>query len=838
MLIRLQNREWFWKVRAWFNKVIFEVKCFLFGARKIDYGHKVYVFGEIIRVSFKSVIFTILIISLTELFEKKFILQYLYSFKLLIPYITPFITFKNLIAEHPDDIVRLLSVITSISGLLLGLYFTAVSIVASSFAKLPDNVRSLLVKERVGSSYIFLLAVLTALCISVICSILLGFFPGAILITLIIIASIIGIFSFVPLGRRTFHFFNPSIFVDEIFYDLFRNIKFSTAKGFQFLDINFQGHYQKDASRNLRALSELVNTCLAQAHLNKSALSGVLQKTLSFLQSYQLHKAQIPTNSRWYALELQHKTWLLSDSAFITVALESQTGLQPEEKPNKYWLEDNVIDMLNASLSKCAKEENYVVVYDVISYLEKYLEKLGNDMELDKGKEIVDHLLEVVLSITSTLNFGEEFQKQNSIRLGIFEAFLLAYMAYPLGFFKKFIDLKQEDFIQKFESIDWGDKKHIYKGKFCPKMLEHLEKIQNGIEFEKKIEAKQISPQWYIRQLLCMHEVNLYSQSIDVIVSTLEQLTIISEKLLDEKKFVLSAFSSQRGLELSNKTKAHFRNIEVFIQGLSSKVVKEKELSFDEISWKEIRKKIQENFDKLVLVKAKCLLSLSLVERDSNQPDLFGQTYETVCQEAYNSLELNNDGKFKELFHFLFLGALRAYEVLRKELAGRDVEVTISFISEPLIDLLELSGYAKVYSELYDVKQFWEECVLSWDRYFESLKTDEERKRMVELLVQTVEFRSTQFKLLPRDIIRTNWEMRLNNVLREKGFMADIMEMDGRRTPPSSHKSKIIQILAKGHFTHLITTKEIFIITYLLKRPEAADIIYNDKYGLGEELAE
>jgi hypothetical protein len=62
-----------------------------------------------------------------------------------------------------DLYASLLSTVAQVSGVFLGLYFTAVSVVASTvYARVPGDVRSVLMREKVGTVYVRMVALLGA----------------------------------------------------------------------------------------------------------------------------------------------------------------------------------------------------------------------------------------------------------------------------------------------------------------------------------------------------------------------------------------------------------------------------------------------------------------------------------------------------------------------------------------------------------------------------------------------------------------------------------------------------------------------------------------------------
>ena len=192
-------------------------------------------------------------------------------------------TLHNQLIISVNSLETLLSIIASISGIFLGLYFTAISVVASSiFARVPSDLRELLLKEKVGYQYIKILVILTSTSILLLGYIVFGGFPGVFISLFIILLGCFGIFCFVELGIRVFSFFDPTRLSDTIFYDLNSNIRLSTINGFRWADPNFQSHYQKIAARDISTLSTLIKLCASEPQLQKQPLSIIYKKLCTF----------------------------------------------------------------------------------------------------------------------------------------------------------------------------------------------------------------------------------------------------------------------------------------------------------------------------------------------------------------------------------------------------------------------------------------------------------------------------------------------------------------------------------------------------------------------------
>lgn len=249
----------------------------------------------------------------------------------------------------------------------------------------------------------------------------------------------------------------------------------------------------------------------------------------------------------------------------------------------------------------------------------------------------------------------------------------------------------------------------------------------------------------------------------------------------------------------------------------------------------EHNKQLENTYDRLVGKLAECALPLAIVERREKMPDFFGQVYNRLCMEAYEALANKKVDKFKLVFAPTFLGAIQAQDRLRTSLKDRGPEVLISYSVEPLLDILELSGFAKIYAELWQTSEFWNICERTWNKYLqEGVKN---KNHVIEFLVQIHKYRKGQLRLYSRDVWRGNWQIDLNRRMASAGLVRDRFfneyVRDEDATP--THQSALIRVLSRYGWASAIDSVEVFIITYL-KPQYSGRMTFDDRHDLTEQI--
>jgi hypothetical protein len=123
----------------------------------------------------------------------------------------------------PDaaNYVSWLSAIAQIGGVFIALYFTAVTAAAGAvYAQVPNNIRDLLARERVGNVYIRSLTQATFLPLCLVALHFLGLEPMRVAVPFLALVAGTGIIAFAALGRRAFDLFDPTRLAASLFGDL------------------------------------------------------------------------------------------------------------------------------------------------------------------------------------------------------------------------------------------------------------------------------------------------------------------------------------------------------------------------------------------------------------------------------------------------------------------------------------------------------------------------------------------------------------------------------------------------------------------------------------------
>ncbi len=839
--IFLYNNKIFWLSRRLFLYLSFLLRklLFLFREKVREGNQSTSIVLTLITNVWQVGLASIVAVTVLELSEYAYHQYFLVNYNLLPTwFVRVNVYVRDFIQLDKESIRHFLGTVAGVAGVFLGLYFAAISVIAGSlFPNVAGVIREQLVREKAGNLYVKQLALLTSISILLLGYMSIGRIPGILNILFVILLSLFSVLSFILLGRRVFNFFDYYELASSVFADLYTDIRHSTIEGFAWNKENFQAHYQKNASKHLECLRIFIHNTLLTKEKEEEPLVKISHGLIYLLTIYQKEKRHIPTDSKWYKAVPKYQNWFLADSTSLTIALNSDVSIMPKNKSNMYWFEDEVCSNLRLALTDVFMSGRIQTGYRIIQPFGETLKSCGEELAFEEADRIIILLRDQILSYTYKLDkVVANHMSSNDHNLGLVDYYGYCILNYCLGFIKTLSENSSQLFLNKLERIAWQNRKSIYKQDFPCSMLFRLEFVQRTCLFEDRVEGKIVSPRWYRNQLIVMQYLNLISSGLLKIVELLKTEFIeVSTAYLERDQIVFSALHANRGIEICNKL--HFlisKDRSTIDSFKNTRILNE--LPWPMLDFDNLYNDIQIKREHLIGIISQCLPKLSLIDRPAEVPDIFGQSYNTVYSHLMLLLEQNKVEESDKLFQNIFFAAIRAYGRLQKEKEIMEADSTskVLFGSEPIIDIIDLSGYIKIYSELYFKPKIWDICENTWSQYLDARSNN---PNVLEYIINIYQYHKSIIAILPRDELRTNWRIQLSDILQRDNLVDDY----GRGgyyddNLPLEHRSPLIRALCYNRHKPLISSGEVFIFSYLLKRPEANGIPFKDNHNFVEKL--
>jgi hypothetical protein len=809
-----------WKyIEFWFKKRIFEL------SKRLDSTNESFsIFRTILKSISLQIFLAIFLVAMLEIIERllsihsgvieQFLPNMVYHRLALI---------FNQIQIDSGTFTSILGILAQIAGIFLGLYFTAISIVISTiYPDAPSDVRSLLLQEKIGNTYLKNIALLGGVAIFLLALNTLGFRPGILNLFLIIFLGLIAIFSFVIIGTRTFNFFDPAALVRLLIPNLHRLIHSAGPSEFQWQDPPFQSHYQEQAENRLNTYLNILSLAIKKEAPRKT-LSELAYHALYLLRSYAEEKSHIPSNSYWFKRTYKYQGWLTAGYPSVNIAISTGTTLQPKTVPDMMWFEARIEEIITKIMQTFFENGEIRNAYELFNEMQNTMNFLAENFAIEESI----HLFKVSELIVCTqihemkldIDDLEDNDEQSRLKIGLVDLYGLGLMNILVDFSKR-LQKTTDSFASGISKIKWNQPKTIYTTILPRKVVEQLEHIQECLEFELEVEGHIISPLWYQQQTGALAFVNFLSRIVDDLIKELESVFADEvEALISNKQYVFAVQLIQRGLEACEKFRVHLREIKKCFNQLVD-LQRVENITWPIIEWDNLDKRINDVNEKLFIAFAQTIPISAKFPQPGKWPDYFGQAYCVLSDRCSQAMFRDNELLFQKIFPPFFNSCSLAYDRTLDQLRGYDETIRFDFSTESIEDMLEISGYAIIYSEL-EGRKYWEIARKEWDDWF---ARHPDPKVLLKFIYSVIELRESRLAFFPRDDYRVNWKQSLEQRLRKEKLLDGIScrypVPDDDSLP--QHPSAIIRALIDGrHLAH--DPKYVFIVVYLSKRPEAGN---------------
>lgn len=714
----------------------------------------------------------------------------------------------------------MLAVLVQVSGIFIGLYFAALSLVASTvYSRVPAGVRRLLMTEKVSNLYIWVVAVLGVVSLLLLAASALGHEPGVVCLVIVAVLGGISIFAFVKLGMGIFNLFNPATLAPYVIEDLRDWIEAVTSSGTWSKDPSFQAHYRVNAADKLATFEDIVNLVSGPETFDSAAVEKLAVMIAGLLPMYCENKSAIPVSSEWFRPIARHRNWLTADFMEVNFALSTGTAVLPKRDSDSNWFEEHTYSIIKLALSRLVSRDEVATATRIILELGEVLFDLGKELNVRTAAALLENLGEVVMKAVENelpANMDNESDREAlGKKLGIQEAFAVVHLNLALGLLGTIVSFDKDVIENLAKNIGLrGNEASIYEG-IPNAVTRRVERLRKSLEFERAAEGHTISPPWYRKQLIAAGFLEAATEANDSLLRVFQRVFIKrSEDLIAEKRGILAAPLLERGLELCNKYAANLEHVEKSINEIEQFKLQDTLPwpGFDSSGSIEIINALQ---TAIINLFAETIGTLAEYPALDDIPDYFGHAYELLKNVCYLSMSKGDIEQFQKWFPAVFGATILAAPRMEGELEGQSETTKLIFSTEPMLTLLELTGYSILYQEVHE-EPFWDFAKSVWDSFLEGKDFAAFGKAIFELVTE----RRKIFGLAPRDLERTSWQqeftrrMKLAGYVRERYFYRGDLEEEEELI-----ESRVLRAVIQGEFM-LVDARDVFLASYFVDKVE------------------
>lgn len=703
------------------------------------------------------------------------------------------------------------------AGVFLGLYFTVISVgIGPHLDKLSPNLRQLIVKEKTGSRYVDLLTVFTAL------TFLLWFnastFNSFSIFSLVVVLlyALVLISAFYPLGQKSFFLADPPSLAMPSIEKINTTLKKLRKTDSLYRDESLQIYFRNSVSYEISSIEEILGLALEKDAKGKAYVSHIIQNLFSQFLFYLTFKQMIPKDSLWFQRVSKHDDWLYQDEARISILKSIGAITEPKQLPDHNWLEKKVQGIIIEAV------RHYVKVGDADGIIEI----------LSKCRVSIIAPLAYGWNIDFALSFFKDFQNEvfNFIfdkkvdfekRLAITESFAI------MG-----VDIVQQS-LQRVTDKSWHLRfkdlaKNLHRQKSLgkldlwetPYVKKSYEDLSAKIEFELEAEGSIVTPLWYLEQILAIESAWEAKHLLTKLPTLVDGLMLPNTEKVDYQDAVICGLILQRQIEIVTRIRTHQNYYSAYIDELKvfQRIL---DLKVESILPNRDLDKYESQLSKSYSQMSDLLIPLFKTKRDDTVPDFFGIFYIQLIDEAYQLLERNSLERIRPMFAKLILAAMFARQRLTSEYENHNDSIAQFKISfDPVLDLMHLSGYAKLFSELNSNVELFQFIVEAWKKTLAAMKIEME---LIEWLLKCYQITKSDYRQTKAFARRFHWERQFNDLLREKGFITD--DLHYHQDPSHVPSTPFLKVLCDGGDESHQDMAEVFLTALLLESDGKKDLV-------------
>jgi len=709
-----------------------------------------------------------------------------------------------------------LAALAQISGVFIALYFTAVTAAASAiYAQVPNNVRDLLARERVGNVYIRYLTFATFVPICLIVLQLLGYEPLRLAVPTLALTAGVGIIAFTKLGQRAFNLFDPTKLSYVLFADLDRWIRQVSPGGFRWLDPSFQKHAHRQAAAIVDTLETVITVAGTQSNARGRAPLELVGAMLAFLTQYQSEKLKIPTGSLWFAQKYVQKDWYLTEDSRVQIAHQTGTVLAPETIGEHNWVEEDIERVALKFFETSVKVRRLDDHLDYFRWIERYIDALSSTGNVRRACSFIDSIQKIYRKSAQDPDApqasGESIE---SIAIAETLAFLHIH---SLNSYASALEKRNSQWTkQRLAQIRWTGPQTIYTLGLPFSEVSQLEWLLPRMELEHEVEGRTVTPLWYVRALVSKAQAEGLHENVQALVETVEgDLSTWATQLTEKGRVWQSAAVMSRHLEYLSKLQTRcVRLFKTYFEAL------ERERYLSDLEWPDIKpqnwfESVENSHNILAQAIAKHIPLLQNSVRPEGVPDYLGQFVHTLGEFLFDQLLAQRVDRILPVMPPYFLGSLNLFQLLKPSTPKMDIwtEQRLHLAAAPVLDLLELSGYAKLLAELHGKEEIWIAIRSSWDVFIEN------SPNALAWLATITRFGEPSMQIPHRGMLRTTWEMRIQSELRKLPRRREVYGGTGLSVHEIvEHERALVRHAAECEF---LRGKDIFVALYLSGQPGA-----------------
>lgn len=661
--------------------------------------------------------------------------------------------------QSTDALSTFLATVAQVTAALLGLYFTGLSVIASTaYANVSPTIRELLLDERQGRVYLRLTAFTGAYAIWMVALTVFAVPLGRLNVALIATLCVLSLLSFVMLGRRAFRLFDPAELALDQIREIRHEIRAAARSTLVAKEPSLQNHHRRMAANRI----SLVTDVLTLSERTRHSTTRIATHLLALLLFYSKHRSEIPSDSLWFRFEQRFQSWLLADSSRVELALNTGVELFSERVQNVSWFEDDLIDAVRLVLRMLLDRGDADRAVEAITAAQSICLHLPEAFQTQDALKLADCFASVLehpsfSSPQSTLSSRQS--------LGLSEALCRPVTWMLIGAIKSLDAITDESL--RVATVRCCDRPGSpFRESYPLDLLQRIAFLRQALDFEQRVEPTRVTSDVYlanaVREGAASYCASVTSKFLDVCERFYPVVCrqLLAADRVDEAGLVLSVARDASRKLGTLLAKANDRWTVLRDSGLPSAVA-----TWPSFQREELAKRLSAFRAQLIDLQVALVPRIPTTKRAADEPDIHGMAYTVLSEEAFEALMDGDVPRFRRVFPSVAVMSIGARERVFTEIDASQAETRLLVVGDLLADLSELSGLAYLHSAVYG-SEMWE----SVTRVMERIPATHE---LLSFWLSATEMREEDPRASARSLMRARWVHEFDAKLRGEGIRHD-----------------------------------------------------------------
>jgi hypothetical protein len=391
-----------------------------------------------------------------------------------------------------------------------------------------------------------------------------------------------------------------------------------------------------------------------------------------------------------------------------------------------------------------------------------------------------------------------------------------------LGFLDWLEAIDRPPIQERLSDVRWSNAASPYKRGFPIYLLDRVEWLQARLLNEIAADGEQVSPPWYLAQMVAQAEAEAIASATAEVGKLLHEYFDAWDGCgrADANDWVMACVRSRR-IEALKKTLRRAKLLGCAWDS-DSQLRKQEDLWWPTLVPQEWVAQVAESVTGTVAAAGELLVRLVALERPPGLPDYAGQFHQEVAEAVLQGLFDNRPMPVSRLFESFFAASVLYFERDKPKgpYAPGQTEPAFLRAAASLENLLELSGVSYIMSQLHCNPALWDPVKTMWDRVIEG----REGEQFLQVVAATVGVTSNPLYGAGGVVLRTGWHLRMFEVLQALPRHYVVRGGIPIAVARVEHPSPLIRFLARNELPIGIDGKAIFLQLYLMKQPVASKL--------------